>query len=394
VTPPLAAVNAAPATTSTFAEDLAFLRAHGDVQVLEGSNGARVAVSAKYQGRVMTAAINEGGPSLGWIHRKFIEEGKTGTQFDNYGGADRFWLGPEGGQFGLYFPQGKPFSFESWQTPAAFQEGAWDIAEQTSKRIVFRRTMKVTNYAGTVFELDVERIVEAIALEELGMVLEPPVPPGVSFVGYQTYNTVTNTGSKPWTREGGLLSIWILAMYPPSPDTVVVVPFIGEREGPVLNDAYFGKVPGDRLHIDESAQLALFRCDGQHRSKIGISPARTRSVIGSYSASARLLTLVLLNGPMPHAPYVNSMWEHQRDPFSGDVINSYNDGPTEPGKPALGGFYEIETSSAGLELPPGERLQHVHRTFHFVGDDAGLDLLAQKHLGASLAYIREHMPPR
>ena len=26
------------------------------------------------------------------------------------------------------------------------------------------------------------------------------------------------------------------------------------------------------------------------------------------------------------------MWETQKDPYGGDVVNSYNDGPTEPGK--------------------------------------------------------------
>ena len=46
------------------------------------------------------------------------------------------------------------------------------------------------------------------------------------------------------------------------------------------------------------------------------------------------------------------MWEMQREPFKGDVINSYNDGPPAPGKPPLGPFYELETSSPALSLRP------------------------------------------
>ena len=46
------------------------------------------------------------------------------------------------------------------------------------------------------------------------------------------------------------------------------------------------------------------------------------------------------------------MWEMQREPFKGDVINSYNDGPPAPGKPPLGPFYELETSSPALSLSP------------------------------------------
>src|SRR5207248_868697 len=104
-----------------------------------------------YQGRVMTSAVDTAGKSFGWINRDFIAAGKTGTQFDNYGGEDRFWLGPEGGQFGLYFPPGKAFSFDAWQVPAGLQEGAWEMTEATPARAVFKHTIAVTNWSGTPF---------------------------------------------------------------------------------------------------------------------------------------------------------------------------------------------------------------------------------------------------
>ena len=101
------------------------------------------------------------------------------------------------------------------------------------------------------------------------------------------------------------------------------------------------------------------------RGKIGLPPSRGRGVLGSYSASARLLTLVRYDKPKGATDYVNSMWEAQKEPYGGDVVNSYNDGPTEPGKPSLGGFYEIETSSPAAALAPGAALSHVHQTYHF-----------------------------
>ena len=81
------------------------------------------------------------------------------------------------------------------------------------------------------------------------------------------------------------------------------------------------------------------------------------------------------------------MWEIQREPYSGDVVNSYNDGPPAPGKPPLGPFYELETSSPALSLGPGEHYTHVHRTFHFVGPDADLDRLTQATLKVRIADI-------
>src|SRR5688572_30069662 len=83
------------AAMPTMADDLAFLRAHGPIETLSAPGGGQIVLSGRYQGRVMTSAVSPDGLSLGWVNRTFISAGKTGTAFDNYGGEDRFWLGPE-----------------------------------------------------------------------------------------------------------------------------------------------------------------------------------------------------------------------------------------------------------------------------------------------------------
>jgi len=370
---------------ATFAEDLSFLSRYAPVHVLEGHNGSRVALSAKYQGRVMTSAIDAEEQSLGWIHRELIASGKTGTAFDNYGGEDRFWLGPEGGQYGFYFPPGKAFAFDHWQVPHALQEGEWAMSEATPDGATFKTTMTLTNWSGHAFTIGVERTVR------LFDTADDRRNGGARAMMYETVNKITNKGKTAWKRETGLPSIWILAMFAPSPDARVIVPF--ETKGvppgtPIVNDAYFGKVPADRLVVREDKGVLVFTCDGKQRGKIGLGPARGKGVAGSYSASSRLLTVVKYTKPKSAtAPYVNSMWEQQKAPYAGDVINSYNDGSPGPGKPPLGGFYEIETSSPAAELAPGQSLMHTHTTMHFVGDRAQLEPLAKGHLGVSLAEL-------
>src|SRR5947207_1721408 len=59
--------------SKTFEEDVAFLSQHAQVVVLSSAGGGRIALSAQYQARVMTSAIGEGKPSLGFINRQFIE---------------------------------------------------------------------------------------------------------------------------------------------------------------------------------------------------------------------------------------------------------------------------------------------------------------------------------
>ena len=102
--------------------------------------------------------------------------------------------------------------------------------------------------------------------------------------------------------------------------------------------------------------MIYFRGDGQYRSKIGLPPSRALPLAGSYDAAGQVLTLVQYTRPADATNYVNSMWEIQREPYKGDVINSYNDGPPAPGKPPLGPFYELETSSPALSLGPGRAL--------------------------------------
>jgi len=79
------------------------------------------------------------------------------------------------------------------------------------------------------------------------------------------------------------------------------------------------------------------------------------------------------------------MWETQKEPYRGDALNSYNDGPLGPGKPGLGPFYELETSSPGLKLVSGEMYEHIHRTFHFQGTEGALDPIARAVLKVGLA---------
>jgi hypothetical protein len=336
----------------------------------------------------MTSAVEPGGASLGFVHRAFLEAGKTGTQFDNYGGEDRFWLGPEAGPFGLYFPPGAPFVIGSWQTPHSMQEGDWQVLDHDARAITFARSMHVVNYARADFDVAVKRTVRVLDADAVRARFGDAPPPGAKWVAFESVNTITNAGQRAWTRDSGLLSIWILGMYAPSADARVVVPFAPAGEGAIVNDAYFGKVPPERLKVHEKEGWLELVADGQFRSKIGLSPKRVREVLGSWSAHERLLTLVKVDKPAS-APdgYVNSMWQTQADPYGGDVVNAYNDGPTEPGKPSLGGFYELETSSPAAALAPGQSITHVHTTLHIIGDPAALAPLATHALGVSLGDV-------
>jgi hypothetical protein len=372
-----------------FDDDVQFLNQHGaGVKVLEGAGGARIAVSGKYQGRIMTSALEAQGKSLGFINRAFIEAGKTGTAFDNYGGEDRFWLGPEGGQYALYFAAGKPFEFGNWQTPHGFQEGEWQEKAATAASVTYTHALSVSNYAKTEFKVEVRRMISLLSAEQARQALGVEVPAGVKWVGFSSENAITNKGNKGWTEANGLPSVWILGMFSPAPGTRIVLPFEKQATGDVINDRYFGKVPPERLQVNQDKGFALFKADGQARGKVGLPPARAKAVLGSYSAQAKLLTIVRFTKPAGAKRYVNNLWEVSKEPYGGDVSNAYNDGPVEPGKPSLGGFYELESSSPAAALAPNATLSHTHETYHFSGSEDALEKIAVKVLGVSLADVQ------
>ncbi len=378
-----------------FADDLAFLKQHTEVVVLSDATGAQVAVAPAFQGRVMTSTTGgERAPSFGWIGRAAVASGRKQPHMNVFGGEDRFWLGPEGGQYALYFRPGDPFDFDHWQVPEAFDWGAWDVASRSAAEIRFRKRMALVNYSRARFDIDVDRTVRLLTAAEVSARLGVAPGGAVRTVAFESVNVVTNAGTAPWTRESGLVSIWILGQFIPSPETTVAIPFApgpASSLGPIVNDAYFGKVPSDRLKIADG--VVLFKADGRHRSKIGLPAPRALSIAGSYDAAGRVLTLVQYTRPAGAREYVNSMWEIQKEPYKGDVLNSYNDGPPAPGKPPLGPFYELETSSPALALAPRERYTHVHRTFHVTGPEADLDRVARATLKVGLDDIKRAFAP-
>lgn len=376
----------------SYGYDADFLKKYQEVVELTDGKSF-VLISPDYQGRVMTSsAAGRAGNSFGWINYDLIASGKEEQHIHAFGGEDRFWLGPEGGQFSVYFAPGKSFEFANWFVPPAIDSEPFPLVSASSSEAVFGRGIQLINYSGNTFDLDVLRKIRLLNAASVNEILGITPADEIDFVGFESETQLTNTGVNSWTKESGALSIWILGMLKPSPSTTIVIPFrpgTEEENGPVVNDAYFGKVPPDRLAVAD--RVLFLKADGKFRSKIGLSPLRNTTFAGSYDAANRILTIVRYSVHEDTYDYVNSMWAHQENPFAGDVINAYNDGPLEDGG-QLGPFYELETSSPAAFLQPGESITHLHTTFHFTGSEKSLSDIAVKLLGVTTAEIAAALP--
>ena len=375
-----------------FQKDVDFIKEYEKDLIVLQSGKSMVAIAPRLQGRVMTSSANGmAGASYGWINKSHYKSGEINPQINIYGGEERFWLGPEGGQYSIFFDKGEDFIFDNWKTPRFIDLESFEVINQTADKVSFTKTATIKNYKDFTFNLQINRDISIVSVEESLAALGIETFEGMlKLVGYRTTNTLKNVGKIAWTKDNGLLSIWMLGMFKHSETTTVVLPYVSGSDdalgAPVNIYESFGSLNEERLVTKEN--VVYFKADGKHRSKIGLSPQRAKDIAGSYDAENSTLTLVKYNKPVGVTDYVNSKWELQKHPFAGDVVNSYNDGSVNGGKP-LGPFYELETSSPAAALQPQESITHTQYTFHFEGDKTTLNKITQATLGVSLENIEK-----
>jgi len=376
-------------TQGSFAYDVEYIRKYTKqfIELSDTVGQAKVLLSADYQGRVMTSsASGYEGTSFGWLNYGLISSGEKKQQFNPVGGEERFWLGPEGGQYSLYFHAGDSFAIKNWQVPPVIDTESFDVEESTQTSATFSKQTTITNYSGTKFDIHIERKISLLDKNELQSALGTAWADEIKFVAYQTNNQVKNIGSTDWTKEGGLLSIWLLGMFTPTEQTTVIIPFKSSPNAKeLITTNYFGEIPAERISILDS--VLFFTCDGKLRSKIGLSPIIAKPISASYDFQKNVLTITKFE-IKAETSYVNSKWEIQQEPYLGDAVNSYNDGPLADGS-QLGPFYELESSSAALELKAGEASSYKQITAHFEGDFEKLNALSINILGIDLTQIKK-----
>ena len=370
-------------TKGSFGYDLAFLQKYDSVIVLKNGD-AQVIVSPKYQAKVFTSTADGlPGKSFGWINYTLFD-GPLDEHINAYGGENRLWLGPEGGNFSLFFPKDAKMEFANWKTPAAFDSEPWTWIEKNETSVKLQKDMQLVNYAGTVLNLSVKRKIKLLEKAEMGNLLQVNSNSKIKWVGYRTENTITNTGNNEWNSTTGMPCIWMLDMFTPSDSTVVVIPYkVGNL--PPANTDYFGKIPNERIRYKNN--VLFFKVDGKQRGKLGIYPEQVKPVAGSYDWEHQILTITLFD-VNPSGKYLNQEWRTDKDPFSGDAMNAYNDGPLADGK-QLGPFYELESVSTPAFLQPGHSLTHSHSVFHFMGEEKQLNEIAKKVFGVSIEEIKK-----
>ena len=354
-----------------YAADRIFLDRHTRIHELHAGTGALL-VAPDLQGRVMTACVEPNGASLGFVNRaQFLVDPREPAAFRNYGGVERFWVGPESGPYALFFEPGAPHERDNWRVPEDLDTGRCR-AVTTADGLRLERTVRLENVLGTRFTMDVTRELHALDAAQAAKWVGT-LPPGTRWTGWSSETTVVNAGDVAWTPAGGLPCIWMIGMFAPGDDAWVIAPFDVDHEdpdgGPPVRADYFGEVPPERFRIGDG--FAVFRADARAEGKIGVLRNRATERIAAWDPDTGVLTVVVYGPVDREAPYLSEHWgERLPEPYYGDVANAYNSGSAP--------FFELESSSPALALAPGAAYRHRHVTLHLKpGGDLALATLVR-----------------
>ena len=375
----------------TFGYDLNYLmQKDGELIVLSGDEGrSQLIVSAKYQAKAFTSTADGlDGVSMGFVNYKFFDAGQVDEHMNGFGGENRFWLGPEGGKYSVYFEKEKEQIYDNWHTPKPIDIEPWTITAVTEGKASFKKEMEVTNYVGNQLKLVVERTVSLIEKSKIASDLRIDLNSASKVIGYTTDNAIINRNDFEWNEETGTICIWMLDMFNPAPDAVTIIPFYegDEKElGTIVTSDYFGEIPADRLKI--KGNTIFLKTDGKYRSKLGLNAKRTKAIAGNYDPASKRLTITTFDVDK-NAVYLNQEWNPDKNPLVGDALNAYNDGPLDDGS-IMGPFLELESVSPAAFLKPGQSMKHRHTVYHFIGTESDLNPIAEKLLGVSIQAIKE-----
>ncbi|MEM0994515.1 MAG: DUF6786 family protein [Bacteroidota bacterium] len=363
-------------TEGTFGYDLARLQAIEGLEVLEDGD-AMIAVSGPFQARILTStAKGKTGSSYGWVNFGLIEKDTHGVTMAYLGGESRMWFAPEWGPNALFFPKGVEQVSSNMLAPAALNNNKFKEISRKDNTLNFGGELQITNNNGYTFDLAVERSISLLSDAAIAQALNITLSEQLAAVGFSASTIVKNMGRDTFSRDSGLIAIWELGCMLTSPDNRVIIPL---REATDSITEYFTPI-AERVRIKDG--VVYYKADALGINKIGIPPQYAKNVMGSYDPSKQLLNIVTFSFERDRF-YVNSVPDNTT-PYQGDVINIFNGVLDETAQIP---FYEFESSSSAKELQPQQTMQHRQTTYHFEGEKAVLNEIAQKVLGVSLDEI-------
>jgi len=264
--------------------------------------------------------------------------------------------------------------------PPSLSSEPYALIKSLDKEVLMSKEMKLVNFMGTRFNFKVLRKIKLLEKKDIEKNIAINVNETLDYVAYESVHSIENIGDKEWKKETGLVSLWSAGMFEGSDKAVVIIPL---KQKSSLDAVYKYMGPLDTTRLQLKGNVLLFKADGKYRSKIGIPHTIANEIYGCYAKDKNRLTIIQYR-KVNEAMYSNSTVSIQENPYEGEVIPIYNNGTMDYSQTDQVSFFELESTSAMVELLPNERLNHYHRVYHFSGNESLLNEISEKLLGVNL----------
>lgn len=370
----------------TFKSDFEFLAKKINPIILKDTDNRQILVSSEFQGKVMTST-SKGvkGYSYGWFNKGIIASDTAFLNRSKIGSEGRIWFGPDQGPNTIFFKRNGKTKEVEHAAPKDLDTLPFKVFEKTERSVKLGNKLHLQNLKGFHFYIDVKRQIEILSQKNIEDNLKVDLKDNIDFVAFKSETSMENIGSEDWSKSSGLLSLWDLGCFYPTPSTTAIIPLKGENKDATI---YFTPLDSTRIQIKNN--VLFYKADANYLNKIGTLPEFTLPYFGSYSPEFNLLTIIKFSFNN-ELDYVNAHPENILEQYRGDVINIFNDGKLGDIGP-FGPFYELETSSAAKALKVGQRLSHTHETYHFEGTMEELNVISKKVFNVSLENVEKVFP--
>lgn len=368
-----------------YSELLQEIGEHTELYELVTTNGkGRICVAPAWQGKVLTSTTSGlQGDALGWLD--LTKLGTADPYGSKIGGEDRLWIGPLGSQFSFYYQQLKPLNEANWQVPPTLDTLRYTVRSKTKSHITMTAQLALTNHIGTAFVFDIRRTIEMLDSAGISSRLGLELPHQLATVAFESRNVLTNIGAKRWNKSLGLPAIWSAGMFEGNDQTWAIIPLSHDQEADKLYK-YFGELDQDRVRVVKDK--LFFKVDGRYRSKIGVPWDLSTGLFGCVDLIQTRITIVQ-HSVTTDGLYFNSHVSVQDDPYQGEAISVFNNGPMDLTIEREHSFFELESTSTMKELEPGESLEHLHTVYHFDGSEEQISAISESLLGVRWSLVKD-----
>jgi len=319
------------------------MQKHTPVQILGDQNGAMLAITPEYGGKIIAMSIDGvNGKNLIWPNPQIgTDEFWSGEKRNwNLGGA-RTWIAPESD---FYLD-----AQNKWFVPYEMDPGNYKLIRHKGNELVCASEFEINNVKEQKFHVQITRTIKL-------MDSYPDfADKDLKYVGMKFTHELKNLSDKTIGKDVGYMGLWSLIQLDPAGTMIIPIKKDPAHDNIALRDygpTNFNSVPPERLTITDD--WVAVKIDGEYRCKLGFAPWAVKNGIAflRYEKGIDKGILYLKEFEVEHEGiYLDHPWEKIYD--YGDAIQMYND----DGR--LGGFCEIECHGPAKELAPNETLSHT-----------------------------------